>query len=108
MCLQIGGVNYHRAFFAVLGRQTSHHQREDAPITRPLPAVAERLVRVVLRRRVAPAQPIAVDEDNPAQHTPIIDARLAVGLREIGLKTQHLRVRQPDEIRHVHRSFSEP
>jgi hypothetical protein len=37
----------------------------------------------------------------------VIDAWLAVGFREEGLKTRHLRIRQPEEIRHVHRSFFE-
>jgi hypothetical protein len=37
-----------------------------------------------------------------------IDAGFAVGLRKIGLKTRHLCVGQPEEIRYVHRSFIEP
>jgi hypothetical protein len=65
-------------------------------------------VGAVFRRRIAPTQPIAIDEDNPAQDTPIIDAGFAVGLRKIGLKTRHLCVGQSEEIRHVHRSFFEP
>ena len=39
---------------------------------------------------------------------PIIDAGRALNLRKIGVRTPHLRVRQPAEIRHVHRSIFEP
>jgi len=34
----------------------------------------------------------------------IIDARLTMGLQKVGLQTRHLRIAQPEEIRHVHRS----
>jgi len=36
----------------------------------------------------------------------VINAGFAVGLGEKGLKTRHLRIRQPEKIRHCHRSFS--
>ena len=36
------------------------------------------------------------------------DARPAVGLRKEGLETRHLRIRQPEKIRHGYRSFFEP
>lgn len=52
------------------------------------------------------SQGIAVDEDFSAQYKPIIDARHTVGLREVGFQTRHLRVVRPEEIRHVHRSYS--
>ncbi len=42
----------------------------------------------------------------PAQNAPVIDARLAGGPGKEGFKTRHLRVAQPEKIRHVHRSFS--
>jgi hypothetical protein len=34
--------------------------------------------------RAAPPQPVAVDEDYPAQHPPVIDSRLAVALGKNG------------------------
>ncbi len=95
-------------FISVLGSQTSHHPGEDAFVAPPLPTVVERFVLAIGRRGVAPSQPIAINEDNATQHTSIINARLAVGLREEGLKTRHLRIRQPEKIRHGHRSFFEP
>ena len=87
-----------------------HHRREDAPFTAhrrsppALPAVAERLVRVIRFRRVTPTQPIAINKDNPTQDTAVIDARLAMGLRKANLHSRHLRIAQPEGIRHVHRS----
>ena len=89
-------------------RQASHHLRKDAFVAPSFPAIVERLVQAILLGRVLPTQPMVVDEDNPTQHTPIIDPWLVVGLREKGLKARHLRIRQPEKIRHVHRSVFEP
>ena len=58
-------------------------------------------MRPVFLRRVSPAQAIAIDEDNPARNASIIDAGLAMGPREAGLRTRHLRIAEPKEIRHV-------
>jgi hypothetical protein len=41
-------------------------------------------VWVIDRRRVAPLQPIAINENNAAQNTSIINAGLAVGLGKKG------------------------
>lgn len=49
-------------------------------------------MRTVGRRAIPPPQAIAIDEDNPTQHAPIINTRFAVGLAEEGLKTRHLRI----------------
>lgn len=51
--------------------------------------------RAILPRRARPSQPIAIDEDNAAQHPPVIDPRLAMALRAERLKPLHLRVGQP-------------
>lgn len=59
------------------------------------PAVVECLVRTVFPGRITPAQPVAIDEDDPAQHAPIIDSRLAVALGEIWRKPRHLLISQP-------------
>lgn len=67
--------------------------------------MVERLMRAIGCRGVAPPYAIAIDEDNPAQHAAVINARFAMGLREKGLKTRHLPIAQPKQIRHVHRHF---
>lgn len=46
-----------------------------------------------------------IDLRQAVQHTPNINTRLNVGLREEGLKTRHLRVAQPEKVRHIHRHF---
>ena len=88
--------------------QSDHHPGEDALVAPTFPAVVESLVRAVFLRRIAPAQTIAINKDYPAQHPPVIDAGFAMRLWEEGLKTRHLGVGQPKQIRHVHRSFFEP
>jgi hypothetical protein len=47
-----------------------------------------------------PHQPIALKEDNPAQHPPIINPRLAAGLRKERPKPVNLRLGQPEKIAH--------
>lgn len=62
----------------------------------PFPTVVERLGQPILSRRIAPKQPIAVDEDYSVQHTPIIDHRLAMALRKERLQPLQLLVCQPE------------
>jgi hypothetical protein len=63
-------------------------------------------MRAVFLGRITPTQTIAIDENNPTENAPIIDAWLAVGLWKIGFKTQLLCVAQPVKIRHVTAPFS--
>ena len=100
MRLQVGGVDHQRVGSWPLLRQFKQHPREDALVTPALPPIVERLVRALFNRRVTPTQPIAIYEDNPAQNPAVIDPRLAVRLRKIGLQTRHLRLAQPEKIRH--------
>jgi hypothetical protein len=61
------------------------------PILLPaLPALVQRLVRTIRNRRITPAQAIAIDEDNTAQDTPVIDVRLTSALWKVGPQSQHL------------------
>ncbi len=96
MSFQIGGVDHHGFLFVMISGQTCHHPGEDALVAPSLPAVVERLVRAVSIWRIPSPKPIAIDEDNAIQDMPVIDARFAVGFREVGLKTSHLRVAQPE------------
>src|SRR3546814_10280520 len=70
---------------------------EDTPFTPPLPPVVQRLVRTIRARRITPPQPVAVDEDDPAQHPPIINPRLAMALGKVRLQTRHLLIRRSEE-----------
>jgi hypothetical protein len=58
----------------------------------PGKAVIERLVRPIDGRSILPAQTIAQDEQSPAQHSPIVHARLAPGLRKVRPQPLHLLV----------------
>jgi hypothetical protein len=100
MRLEIGRVDHHRLRNGSFGSQTIHHPGEDSLVAPPLPPVVEGLRRAIFFRRIAPPQPIAIDEYYAAQHTPVIDARLTVALGEEGLQTGHLRVGQPEKVAH--------
>jgi hypothetical protein len=102
--LEIGRVDHHRLRNGGFAGQPIHHPGEDPFVTPPLPAVVEGLVRAIFLRRIAPTQAIAIDEDYPAQHTTVIDERLAMALGEEGLKPRHLRIGQPEKV--AHRSVS--
>ena len=108
MRLQMGRVDHESVGCAALIGEFQEHPGEDALFAPTLPAAIKRLVRPIFRRRITPPQPIAIDEDYPAQHPLVINPRLAVGLREERLKLGHLIVRQPVKIAHVIAPFSEP
>lgn len=92
---------------AILKQQEAdHHPREDTFLAPTLPLAVERLVRTVGIGSVSPAQPIAVDEDNPAQDAPVIDPWPAVRLREERGELGHLLVGQPVKVAHVTAPFS--
>src|ERR1700712_2380157 len=83
MRFQMGGVDHQLIRLAAFGAQL----RQD-PVEYPKPAPADeaiidRLVGTIVFRRVAPAQSIADDEDDPADDTPVIDARHTMRQREI-------------------------
>jgi len=100
MGLQMRGIHHHRVGPSSLGGQFQQHPREDPHPAPADPAVVERLRRAVDRRRIPPAQAIAIDKDYPAQNLPVIDPRLATRLREKRPQPRHLLVRQPKEIAH--------
>lgn len=76
MGLQVDGVDHHSLLFAVFGSQTCHHLGENTFVAPSPPTVIEGLVWAIRRRGVAPSQPITINEDNPTQHAPVIDAGL--------------------------------
>ena len=100
MHLEIGRVNHHCLRNGGLDGQPSHHPGEDPPVAPPLPSAVEGLRRVILLRRIAPAQAIAIGEDYAAQYSPIVDAGLAMALGKQGLQPRHLHVGQPEKVAH--------
>ena len=76
MRLEIGRVDHDSPTFGLGAGQPLHHPDEDASLTPSLPAVVEGLRRAVFPWRIAPPQPVAIDEDYSAQDPSVIDARL--------------------------------
>ena len=95
MRLQMGRIDHQRVSSAALIRQFQKHPGEDTFLAPPLPSAIKGLVRPILRRRIAPASAIAVDEYYAAHYPPVVHTRLAVGLWEKGFQLGHLRVAQP-------------
>ena len=62
---------------------------EDTPFSPSLPPVVERLVWAILPRGIAPTQPVAVDENDAAQHPSVINPWLAVALEKIRFEPRH-------------------
>jgi len=78
--------------------QAFHHLEKDALVAPAFPAIIKRLGRAIFLRRIAPPEPVAIDEDDAAQNASIINALATMALGEIGLKTCHLLVRQPNKL----------
>lgn len=97
----------HQCLRAVpFGSQFRQHSGEDALFAPTPPTIVKGIWRAILGRHVSPSQPIAIDEDNPAQQALVIDARLALGLCEEGAEKLYLQLRQLEKIRHVAARFS--
>ena len=64
--------------------QPLHHAREHAALAPALPPVVQRLMRTIGTGRISPAQSIALDEDDAAEHPPVIHSRPAVALGKNG------------------------
>ena len=106
MRLQMGRVDHQRIGAAALIGQFEKHPGKDTLLAPALPPAIKGLVRSVRRRRIAPAQAVAIDEDYAAQHSLVVHTGLAVGLRKIRLQTRNLRIGQPERIRHVTARFA--
>ena len=52
---EVRRVDHDRILFAMLGSQICHHLGEDTLVAPPLPAIIQRLVRAIGRRRITPA-----------------------------------------------------
>jgi len=57
---------------------------------------------------IPPPQPIAINENNAAQHATIIHTWSAMASGKERLKPSHLLVRQPEKIAHHSGSFRQP
>jgi hypothetical protein len=80
--------------------QSHHDPSEHAHITPALPAIIQRLRRPILDRRITPASPIAIDEDNATQYTKVIHTSTTSALWKVRPQPLHLRLSQPIQIAH--------
>lgn len=64
--------------------QAFHHLHKDALVIPAVLPVIKRLRRAIFLRRIAPLEILAVDENDVAQHAPIINALTAVALGKLG------------------------
>ena len=75
MRFQMGGVDHQPGRFAGLARQFGKNLVEHAEAAPAHEPIVDRLMRAVLTRRVAPAQTVPDDEDDPTDHPPVINPR---------------------------------
>lgn len=87
---QIRRINHDGLRIGTFEGKPLHHPAKHARLAPSFPTVVERLVWPVYPWCISPAQAVAVDEDDPAQHSPLIHTRLAVA---------------PGKIRHKPRRF---
>ena len=120
--MRLEGGDHERVGPVVLTGQVQQPPGKDAFLAPPLPAVAQSPVRTIGIRRILPAQASAIEQDNPAQPPPVVDAGPAVGRRhrggsendpgdrfpDTGFKTRPPRLRQPKKIGQGHRAAFEP
>ena len=66
VCFQVSRVDHDRLWRGTRGSQTFHYAEEDTPFATSLPSVVEHLVNHI-PRGIAPARPVAVDENDAAQ-----------------------------------------
>ena len=96
----MGGIDHHRAQVASFVGQCHQHPREHPHPVPADPAIVEGLGRTVGRGGVAPAQAVAVDEDDATENAPVIHPATTARLRKEQRHPSQLRVRQPEEIAH--------
>lgn len=79
MRLQVGRVDHYDLGLGIHRRQPLYYAREHAPLAPALPPVVQGFVRARGPRRIAPAQPVAVDEHDAAQRPSVTHAMACRG-----------------------------
>ena len=73
MRLQVRGIDHQPIRLAALGRQLGKDAVEHAQLAPADEAVVDRLVWPIGRRRIPSAQAVLQHEDDPRDHTPVIN-----------------------------------
>ncbi len=85
MGLEIGRIAHDRlALWSLKHCQTFHHPQEDALVAPAFSAIIKCHGGTLFLRRIAPSEPIAIDENDVAQNTPIINTGAAMAIGEYG------------------------
>jgi len=105
---QIGRVDHDGLVIGAFSGQARHNPGKDALFTPAFPAVLECFGRTILRRRIAPPQTIAIDENYATQNPSIINPGLAMALGEKRFQAFNLRLGQPIKIAHRSGLLAEP
>ena len=95
----MGGIDHQPIGLPALGSELGEDPVEHAQAAPADEAVVDRLVRPIVGRRIAPAQPVPDHEDNAAHDPTIIHTRDAVLQRKIWLNPAHLRLAQHPDFR---------
>lgn len=83
--LEIGCINHDGLVFCSFRqRQAVHHLDKNALVAPAFPADIQRFRRAIFLRRIAPPEPVAIDENDADQHTPIIYTLAAMALGKTG------------------------
>ena len=101
MRLEVGCVDHDPVRLAAAACQSLEDAVEHAQPAPSNEPVVQRLVRPVRRRRIAPAQAVADDEDDAAQHTTVVHAGHAVRQRTIRLEPTKLLLGQQEQLIHA-------
>ena len=101
MSLQVGRIYHDRLGILSLAGYRVQHPCKHAQSAPAHPPVIKRLRRAILRGRIPPPQPIAIDKDYPTQYTLVIDTRNPVRQWKERLQPLHLWIRQPEKITHA-------
>ena len=83
----MGGVDHDPLRFAALARQFGENLVEHAQAAPSNEPIVDRLVRAIIARSVAPAQPVLDHKDDGADDPPIIDPRDPMRKREIPVQS---------------------
>lgn len=80
--LQVGRIDHECLRLRTNRSQTIHHSHKHTGLAPAFPTAVQRLVQTIVAGAILPAQFVAVDEHDIAQHAPVIHSRRTVVLKK--------------------------
>src|SRR5580692_8526645 len=102
------GVDHNPFRLAALARQFGENLVEHAQAAPANEPIVDCLVRAILWRRVAPAQPVPDHKHDRAHDPTVVHARDAIRQRKIPFNPTHLNPRQQEQISHKQSLLASP